>query len=150
MLTAWSKTGGIIINHVEMPSPENTEKGSPANNSTKSSCVLGPQVPTPPHKRILVQEEFDRRLKAKRGTFSKKRSLSLASFKFSTPRKVRLPIEKLSSKLNLVNSGSEKTEKVVRITKQEKDLKYLEKYKARGELDLLNLDSLIDVSDYTN
>lgn len=133
-----------------MPPPEKVpEKGSPASNSTKSSGVFGPQVPTPPHKRILEQEEFNRRLKAKRGTFSKKRSLSLASFKFSTPSKVRLPIQKLGSKFNLVSTGSEKTEKVVKITKEEKDLQYLEKYKARGELDLLHLDTLIDVDDYT-
>ena len=111
---------------------------------------MGAKAPTPTHQRILDQEEFDRRLKAKRGAFSKKRSLSLASFKFSTPRKVRLPIEKLGNKLNLVSTGgSDKTEKVTKMQKGDKDLQYLEKYKARGELDLLNLDSLIDVNDYT-
>ena len=130
-----------------MPLPDNLEKGSSATNSTKSSVVAGPQAPTPPNKRVLDQEEFDRRLKAKRGTFSKKRSLSLASFKFSTPRKVKLPMEKIGSKLNLMNIGSEKSEKVPKKPKEDKDLKYLEKFKARGELDLLNLDSLIDVND---
>ena len=133
-----------------MPSPENFEKSSPASISTKSSGNIGPKAPTPPNKRILDQEEFDKRLQAKRSTFSKKRSLSLASFKFSTPRKVRLPLDKLGSKLHLVNIGSsEKTEKSVKKPKEDKDLKYLEKFKARGELDLLNLDSLIDVDEYT-
>ena len=133
-----------------MPSSNGREKGSPHSNSTKSSDVMGAKAPTPTHQRILDQEEFDRRLKAKRGAFSKKRSLSLASFKFSTPRKVRLPIEKLGNKLNLVSTGgSDKTEKVTKMQKGDKDLQYLEKYKARGELDLLNLDSLIDVNDYT-
>ena len=131
-----------------MPLPEKLEKGSSATNSTKSSVAVGPQAPTPPNKRVLDQEEFDRRLKAKRGTFNKKRSLSLASFKFSTPRKVKLPIEKIGSKLNLMNIGSEKPEKIPKKPKEDKDLKYLEKFKARGELDLLNLDSLIDVNDY--
>ena len=149
--TGWSKSGGIIINHIEMPSPEQQklEKTSPASSSTKSSFISGPNAPTPPNKRVLDQEEFDRRLKAKRGTFSKKRSLSLASFKFSTPIKMRGPMEKLGSKLNLVSTGSEKTEKGVRKAKEDKDLKYLQKFKARGELDLLNLDSVIDVNDFT-
>ena len=133
-----------------MPSPEKHDKGSPTSNGTKSSSNIGPKAPTPPNKRILDQEEFDRRLQAKRGTFSKKRSLSLASFKFSTPRKVRLPIDKLGSKLHLVNMGSsEKAEKTVKKPKEDKDLKYLAKFKARGELDLLNLDSVIDVDQYT-
>ena len=112
-----------------MPSPEKLEKSSPASISTKSSGNIGPNAPTPPNKRILVQEEFDKRLLAKRGTFSKKRSLSLASFKFSTPRKVRMPLDKLGSKLNLLNFGSnEKTEKIVKKPKKDKDLKYLEKF----------------------
>merc|ERR1712140_132025 len=123
----------MIINHVDMPLPEKLEKGSSATNSTKSSVFVGPQAPTPPNKRVLDQEEFDRRLKAKRGTFSKKRSLSLASFKFSTPIKMRGPMEKLGSKLNLVSTGSEKTEKGVRKAKEDKDLKYLQKFKPRGE-----------------
>ena len=136
----------MIINHIDMPISEKLEKNSSTSNSTKS---IGPQAPTPPNKRVLDQEEFDRRLKAKRGTFSKKRSLSLASFKFSTPRKVKLPIDKIGSKLNLINIGGEKSDKVPKKPKEDKDLKYLEKFKARGELDLLNLDSLIDVNDYS-
>ena len=132
-----------------MPAPEKLEKSSPASISTKSSGIIGPNAPTPPNQRILDQKEFDKRLQAKRNTFGKKRSLSLASFKFSTPRKVRLPLDKLGSKLHLANIGSsEKTEKIVKKPKEDKDLKYLEKFKARGELDLLNLDSLIDVDDY--
>ena len=146
---AWSKSGSIIINHVEMPSPENLDKNSPASCSIKSFGFSGPKAPTPPNKRVLDQDEFDRRLKAKRGTFSKKRSLSLASFKFSTPRKVRLPIDKLGSKLSLVNSFGEKTDKSSKKPKEDKDLKYLEKFKVRGELELLNLDSVIDVRDFS-
>ena len=149
LLIAWSKSGSIIINHVEMPSPEKLDKNSPASCSTKSFGFSGPKAPTPPNKRVLDQDEFDRRLKAKRGTFSKKRSLSLASFKFSTPRKVRLPIDKLGSKLSLVNSFGEKTDKSNKKPKEDKDLKYLEKFKVRGELELLNLDSVIDVRDFS-
>ena len=146
LFLGWSNSGGMIINHIDMPIPEKLERNSSTSNSTKS---IGPQAPTPPNKRVLDQEEFDRRLKAKRGTFSKKRSLSLASFKFTTPRKVKLPMEKIGSKLNLMNIGSEKSEKAPKKPKEDKDLKYLEKFKARGELDLLNLDSLIDVNDFS-
>merc|ERR1719232_1172064 len=57
----------LIVNHVEMPS-----------NDIKQGHK---KSPTPSHKRVLNQEEFDRRLKAKRALFSSKgRSLSLASF----------------------------------------------------------------------
>ena len=132
-----------------MPSPEKLDKNSPASCNNKSFGFSGPKAPTPPNKRVLDQDEFDRRLKAKQGTFSKKRSLSLASFKFSTPRKVRLPIDKLGSKLSLVNSFSEKTDKSSKKPKEDKDLKYLEKFKVRGELELLNLDSVIDVRDFS-
>ena len=136
-----------------MPSPsQSAKKLTPTNTSSKQSIREGgPDIPTPPHKRILDQEEFDRRLKAKQITFGKKRSLSLASFRLPTRRKVRLPIEKLGNKLNLgIASGSPKSPKEGKLTKAskpDKDQLYLEKYKARGELDLLNLDSLINVDD---
>ena len=149
-LTGWTKEGGIIINHIEMISPDKPLADSPASSDLKSSNdALGPNIPTPTQKRVLEQEEFDRRLKAKRFTFGKRRSLSLASFRLSTPKKVRLPKtfsithEKLGSKFSLGNSGSIKAEKRVKPTKEDKDRQYLEKYKARGELEVLNLDSLI-------
>ena len=44
---------------------------------------------------------------------------------------------------SLSKSGSIKREKSMKPTKEEKDREYLEKYKARGELEVLNLDSLI-------
>ena len=133
-----------------MISPDEPLAGSPATSDLKSSNdAVGPDMPTPTERRVLEQEEFDRRLKAKRFTFGNKRSLSLASFKLSTPKKVRLPKtfsitqEKLGRQFSLRKSGSIKAEKSMKPTKEEKDREYLEKYKARGELEVLNLDSLI-------
>ena len=133
-----------------MISPDEPLAGSPASSNLKSSNdALGPDMPTPTERRVLEQEEFDRRLKAKRFTFGNRRSLSLASFKLSTPKKVRLPKtfsitnEKLGRKFSFSKSGSVRAEKMAKPTKEDKDRQYLEKYKARGELEVLNLDSLI-------
>ncbi len=91
----------------------------------------------------MVPFRIFRQLKAKRAVFSKKgRSLSLASFTTPvtrTARKVvRLPIDKLK------NSGTSpsKREKKLRA-----DEKYLEEYKAQGELESVGLESLINLND---
>ena len=114
----------IVINHVQMPeSPHHTVKPSP----------------TPSDKRVLNQEEFDKRLKAKRAFFSSKgRSLSLASFTNPVKRKVPklLPLARTKT-----ISGSRKPCP---------DEKYLQDHQVQGELEILGLESVIDVSDVTN
>ena len=87
--------------------------------------------PTPPDKRVLQQKEFDKKLRAKRDIFTRGRSLSLSSFKF--PSKFR-------------KSSSEKSPKKT---------KYWDKERsepgagggARGELDLLDMEQLINLED---
>ena len=64
----------IFVNRVEYPNTLQT----PADPKISESKSGGP---TPIGKRQLDQEEFNRRLKAKRAIFSGKRSLSLASFR---------------------------------------------------------------------
>ena len=63
----------IFINRVEMPTASNL------HSTSKGSGGSG--APTPVNKRVLDQEEFNKRLKAKRAIFSGSRSLSLASFR---------------------------------------------------------------------
>lgn len=118
----------IFINRgVEMPSTH------PA-----SSLKAGSGAPTPVGKRVLDQEEFNKKLKAKRALFSTTRSLSLASFRLpvSVPRKPKLPtiqLEKISGNFT----------KAI----DDKDEEYLKQYPVKGELDLLNLESLINMED---
>ena len=77
-----------------------------------------------------------RRLKAKRALF-KGRSLSLASF--------TLPVPKF---LPLVRQRSSKSPGKVRYRKTEQnDEKYLEENRPQGELEILALESLIDLND---
>ena len=89
-----------------------------------------PGGPTPVGKRVLEQEEFNKKLKAKRALFSKGRSLSLAAFKISVPSVI-----KAVPKSAQVPMGSSRDEE------------YLRQNPIKGELDLLNLESLIDVRD---
>ena len=111
----------IVINHVQMP------------ESRKESLK---RSPTPSDKRVLNQEEFDKRLKAKRALFSSKgRSLSLASF--TNPVKRKVP--KL---LPLVRTRTTNAPR-----KQCPDEKYLQENQVQGELEILGLESVIDVSD---
>lgn len=111
----------VINDGIEMPMAS-----SNASSSKKS--------PTPSHKRTLNQEEFDSRLKAKRALLSGKgRSLSLASFSLpSSVRKVLVKTRSSSPKM-----GKSKTS----------DEKYLEQNRAQGELEILGLESLIDIND---
>ena len=102
----------IIVNDVPTP-PFVT------SNTAKST-------PTPPHKRVLDQKEFDKKLKAKRVIFSKGRSLSLASF--------RLP-------------RSLKMEKAEKVPKPPKTRFFEEKHEPRGELELLGIEQLINIHD---
>ncbi|XP_023320321.1 anoctamin-8 isoform X1 [Eurytemora carolleeae] len=102
----------IIVNDVPTP-PFVT------SNTSKST-------PTPPHKRVLDQKEFDKKLKAKRVIFSKGRSLSLASF--------RLP-------------RSLKMEKAEKVPKPPKTRFFEEKHEPRGELELLGIEQLINIHD---
>ena len=69
----WRQEGGIIVNNVRMPDPPlppaSTAGGGGGGASTRQrfggSFRRGPAVsgPTPLDKRVLVQEEFDKRLK---------------------------------------------------------------------------------------
>lgn len=86
----------------------------------------------------LLKTFFFRRLKAKRALFSGKgRSLSLASFS--------LPVRKVPRLLPLVRPKNQSP----KLTKPPKptDEKYLEENKAQGELEILGLESLIDITD---
>lgn len=85
--------------------------------------------PTPPEKRILQQKEFDKKLRAKRDIFSRGRSLSLSSFK-------------LTSKFK--KSSSEKSPKRTKYWDKERSEPAGE---PRGELDLLGMEQLINMSD---
>ena len=61
------------------------------------SCFMQYAAPNKDNRCISIsrrQEEFNRRLKAKRAVFSNKRSLSLASFKISVPSSVVPPLLK--------------------------------------------------------
>lgn len=121
----------IYINRVEMPA-------GPANN-TKDT---GNGAPTPMHKRVLDQEEFNKKLRAKRAIFSKTRSLSLASFRnlsVTIPKKPKLPT------IQLDKIGGKLQESVV--VKTDRDEEYLKQHPIMGELDLLNLEALINVND---
>ena len=91
-----------------------------------------PPGPTPSDKRVLVQEEFDKRLKAKRAMFGTKRSLSLASFKLPAPRKISLIPSKAAA---------------VEVNKPDPDQKYLVANQAKGELDSLTLEAVININD---
>ena len=104
--------------------------------------------PTPSDKRVLNQEDFDQRLMAKRASFFKKgRSLSLASF--TNPVKRKIP--------KLLPLGRTKTEKSAcpgsakGHTSAKKnscpDQMYLQENKIQGELEILGLESVIDVSE---
>ena len=85
---------------------------------------------------FLNIEYIYRRLKAKRALF-KGRSLSLASF--------TLPLPKF---LPLVRQRSSKSPGKVRYRKTEQsDEKYLEENRPQGELEILALESLIDLND---
>ena len=133
--------GGIIVNKVNMPVPSNSKGQTPCSETKsprKSGAAGGASMPTPPNKRHLDQEEFDKRLRAKRAVFGSKRSLSLASFKLSAPRKVRLPLERFSSNKP---AATEKDKK------PDPDHKYLVANAAKGELDSLTLESLININD---
>ena len=115
----------IVINHVQMPEGR--------KESLKKS-------PTPSSKRVLNQEEFDKRLKAKRALFSSKgRSLSLASFTNPVKRKVPklLPLIRPKSTKTATNAPR----------RQCPDEKYLQENQVQGELEILGLESVIDVSD---
>ena len=70
----WRQEGGIIVNNVRMPDPplppaSTAAGGGGGGASTRQrfggSFRRGPAVsgPTPLDKRVLVQEEFDKRLK---------------------------------------------------------------------------------------
>ena len=95
--------------------------------------------PTPSDKRVLNQEDFDQRLMAKRASFFKKgRSLSLASF--TNPVKRKIP--------KLLPLGRTKTEKSACPKKNScPDQMYLQENKIQGELEILGLESVIDVSE---
>ena len=78
-------------------------------------------------------------MKAKRALF-KGRSLSLASF--------TLPVRKVPKLLPLVKTRSSNSPSKIKNRKTEQtDEKYLEENKAQGELEILDLESLIDLSD---
>ena len=80
-----------------------------------------------------------RRLKAKRALF-KGRSLSLASF--------TLPVRKVPKLLPLVRpKSSNSTGKIKYRKNTQSDENYLQENKVQGELEILDLESLIDVSD---
>ncbi len=103
----------IVINQIDLDDDERAEMMG----------RTGARSATPSRKRILNQDEFDRRLKAKRALFtSRGRSLSL----FSLPS-VRKVIGKSTSK-------------------KRSDEEYLEENRAQGELEILGLESLIDVN----
>lgn len=158
MSANWIEEEGIIINHVEMPKQEEQmSKKVPF----RKAAPKGHGMPTPTNKRVLDQEEFDKRLKAKQALFSSKKSLSLASFKLPTPKKihVHIPFEKFSKIHSAVSADQ-------RDLKQEKaagdrlhhskdpsaaglasDKSYLAENSAKGELDLLEVESLINIED---
>lgn len=97
--------------------------------STTSSSV-----PKDPTRRPLDHEALTRKLKEKRTLFSKSRSLSLASF--------RLPAVSVPKILPRKPNDDRLEEK------KDKDEEYLKRNPAAvGELDLLNLESLIDLND---
>lgn len=97
----------IFINRVSMP-PATAGLDEKADNNSGQ--------PTPVNKRVLDQEEFNRKLKAKRAIFSKSRSLSLASFRMSVP-KIKTPKLVTAADLGLLtstanNQGASEAEKV--------------------------------------
>lgn len=116
----------VINDGIEMPPPA-------------SNAISSKKSPTPSHKRTLNQEEFDNRLKAKRALFSGKgRSLSLASFSLpSSVRKVPKFLPLVKTRSSSPKMGKNKTS----------DEKYLEENRAQGELEILGLESLIDIND---
>ena len=87
-------------------------------------------------------DELDKRLKAKRAVFTTKgRSLSLASFRL-LPSSSKKHQHKLSSdKAKPSSNGT---------TKENKDEKYLQENRAQGELEIVNLESLINLNDVRN
>ena len=125
----------IFINRVEMPP-------GPVTNPKET----GNGAPTPMHKRVLDQEEFNKKLRAKRAIFSKSRSLSLASFKNLTvaipkkPKLLTIQLDKIGGKLPDFSVPAV-------ATGRDRDQEYLKKHPVMGELDLLNLESLINVND---
>ena len=97
------------------------------------------------------QEEFNRRLKAKRAIFSNKRSLSLASFKIPMPSAisaVRPPLL-LKKKQSFSGSGTGLPTTLADLApkKVDVDVAYIKATQPKGELDLLNLESLINLDD---
>lgn len=133
----------IVVNRVDMPDLPETGPRTTDGTGGRSSVK---KCPTPSHKRVLNQDEFDRRLKAKRALFSGKgRSLSLASFRLpgssAAKKVVMMPIEKLShSHKNSAGHGHSDE-------KYKADEKYLQENRAQGELEILGLESLINVND---
>ena len=113
----------IVVNHdVNMPS---------------LSLPETQRHPTPSEQRVLNQEEFDQRLKAKRALFSRKgRSLSLASF--TNPVKRKMPKFLPLSKRTKTRCPPAKTSCPDQI--------YLHDNQIQGELEILGVESVIDVS----
>ena len=113
----------IVVNHdVNMPS---------------LSLPETQRHPTPSEQRVLNQEEFDQRLKAKRALFSRKgRSLSLASF--TNPVKRKMPKFLPLSKRTKTRCPPAKTSCPDQI--------YLHDNQVQGELEILGVESVIDVS----
>lgn len=86
------------------------------------------------------QDETDQKFKAKRAVFlTKGRSLSLASFKLlPSSSKKHHHHNKLTTTSSTEKNGQ---------TREKKDEQYLKEYRAQGELEILNLESLINVND---
>ena len=85
-------------------------------------------------------DELDKKLKAKRAVFTTKgRSLSLASFRLLPSSSSKKHHHKLSSDKSKTSSNG--------TSKEKQDEKYLQENRAQGELEILNLESLINVND---
>ncbi|XP_059081229.1 anoctamin-8-like isoform X2 [Tigriopus californicus] len=114
----------ILINQVHMP----TE--------------VQPSTPTPVSPPLALED--NKGLKAKRALFSKGRSLSLASFRGSVPKapKKFKPFVLSQSKNEGSHHSQAKLDPVI-----PEDEAYLMEHQAKGELDLLNLESLINMND---
>lgn len=114
----------ILINQVHMP----TE--------------VQPITPTPVNATLALED--GKGLKAKRALFSKGRSLSLASFRGSAPKapKKFKPFVLSQSKNEGSHHSQAKLDSVI-----PEDEAYLMEHQAKGELDLLNLESLINMND---
>ena len=112
----------IVVNHdVKMPSLRLPARKSP---------------PMPSEQRVLNQKEFDQRFKAKRALLSRKgRSLSLASF--TNPVKRKIP---------MLLPLSKRTKPKTAPLKTCPDQIYLHDNQIHGELEILGVESVIDVS----